>query len=472
MSIKSSSAITSELTAWQTGTLNTIIKNAPPVITPANENAVFTGLQVIVQDINDSAYNKADGIQITDVTGLTTALANKQPADSTILNAASIIDNLTTGASNRPLSANQGLVLSNLIAAIPAPNTASYLAFGSANQVSASTIVNHIADTSIHFHVNQIDHTQIQNIGINSHSQIDTHIANNAIHFTQSQIDHTQILNRGSNTHAQIDTHISNLSNPHVVTLTQASTAEGITEAKGTIPVSNGSQYLGVALGTTGQVLTVDTTQTAGVKWATPASNFVTNGASVGTAVTTFGGNNSNVLQFKGIKSLSAAITVAADSNLTDINLAFVPGNVDHQTLTNVGTNTHAQIDTHIANSSIHVPQNDSITSTNNLWSASKTQTVINAVQSTIPTVSTNLYNLDSRTQANYVTAGSTTSYTRIIPNSPTTYQTGFVATNSSPYGFASADHFNTFATVLLSLQNQVNLLSTTLGNKYTNVYP
>lgn len=72
------------------------------------------------------------------------------------------------------------------------------------------------------------DHTELSNIGTNTHAQIDSalstassHISDATIHYTQGNIDHTAILNRGTNTHAQIDSHISSTSNPHSVTKTQ-----------------------------------------------------------------------------------------------------------------------------------------------------------------------------------------------------------------------------------------------------------
>lgn len=50
-----------------------------------------------------------------------------------------------------------------------------------------------------------------------------------------------------------------------------------LTTAKGTIVAGTGDQAVtGVTVGTNGQVLTADSTQTAGVKWATPATGDVT----------------------------------------------------------------------------------------------------------------------------------------------------------------------------------------------------
>ena len=109
-----------------------------------------------------------------------------------------------------------------------------------------------------------IDHTQIQNIGTNTHPQIDTHIADGTIHFTEASIDHTAIQNIGTNTHAQIDTHIASTSNPHSVTIDQVTP----TTTKGDILVENGSNVVRLAVGTDDQVLTADSSTATGLTWA------------------------------------------------------------------------------------------------------------------------------------------------------------------------------------------------------------
>ncbi len=52
-------------------------------------------------------------------------------------------------------------------------------------------------------------------------ADFNTHTSDTTIHFTESSIDHTNIQNVGTNTHTQIDDHISATDNPHSVTKDQ-----------------------------------------------------------------------------------------------------------------------------------------------------------------------------------------------------------------------------------------------------------
>lgn len=98
-----------------------------------------------------------------------------------------------------------------------------------------------------------------------------------------AQIDHCGLSNIGSNTHAQVDSHIANTSNPHSVSKTQvglgnvtdeAQVVKSIGTGKGSIIGFSAASIPGQLLpGTDGHVLTLDSLQTLGIKWAAGGSS-------------------------------------------------------------------------------------------------------------------------------------------------------------------------------------------------------
>lgn len=348
MAIQNSTQLTAALNAYLSN-LSATIDNAAPVIYPNADRGVREEVAVVVQDLIDSHYNKSEGLTISDVVGLVTALAGKETKDTTILKQADVRNNLVSVDTNKPLSAAQGKVLKDLIDALPSANNDDYLDFGGANQVSATEIKTHINDATKHFLQTAIDHTVILNRGTNTHAQIDTHIGDSTKHFLQSEIDHTNLLNIGSNTHAQIDTHIANTSNPHSTTLNQVINAAGLSLTKGTIYVANGSAIVAVGVGINGQVIKADSSQSSGIVWSSDIgeANIL---ASVGSGQSLSVGKVGDELRIRSLSSTSGLLTIATVSN--EVQFTLNQNLIDHQSITGAGTNTHAQIDTHIANTS------------------------------------------------------------------------------------------------------------------------
>lgn len=349
MALKSASQINADLTSWLANELNTKVTNTSPILYPDVLNAVLTVLESSIKDITDSHYNKVDGISTSNVAGLVTALAGKETADATILKQANIVNNVTSTSIIQPLSANQGKVLKDLIDGIHAQNSDTILDEGNANEVTAAALRTHLDDATIHFTQSQIDHTAILNKGTNTHAQIDTHIADSTLHYAQSAIDHTNILNVGSNTHAQIDTHIAATNNPHSTTLNQALTASGLAVTKGNIYVANGTSPVALTVGSNGQVLKANSATASGLEWSSDLgeSNTITG---LGGQTDLVIGKSGSALQIRTLQSINNALTINNNANVTEFTI--VPSNISHTALADIGTNTHAQIDAHIANTS------------------------------------------------------------------------------------------------------------------------
>ena len=168
----------------------------------------------------------------------------------------------------------------------------------------------HIEDGQVHFTKGSISHTEIQDIGSNTHAQIDTHIDNSSLHFTEGSISHLNIQDVGTNTHAQIDSHIAD----------------------------NTIHYPKSSISHT-EIQDIGTNTHAEID------------AHISNASTHFTESSIDHTKIQNIGSNSHA---DIDAHISDTSIHFTKGSISHTEIQDIGSNTHAQIDAHIGNTSTH----------------------------------------------------------------------------------------------------------------------
>lgn len=154
----------------------------------------------------------------------------------------------------------------------------------------------------------------------------------------------------------EIDNHINDADNPHSVTASQVGLANVTNDAQlkradndwteiseESTPDSN--DYVIIEKTTTGakRKVLLGNLPTAGEGEANTASNQGVGGVGI---------YHSKVgidLQFKNINAGSTKITVIDDTDNKEIDIDVDPAEISHTAIADIGTNTHAQIDTHIA---------------------------------------------------------------------------------------------------------------------------
>jgi len=336
--------------------LNVHSENMTATISPSNyiepleDQAVRTQLNLIIDDLIISNFNVVDGIQIANITGLTSALSSKHPFDPTILNQSTLVDNLVTLDATRPLTANQGVVLKNLIDAIPSRNDATSLAESTPSEVTAIELRSHLDDTSMHFTIadGTVNTTSVWS---------STKILSELILKADASHTHSQLHTQGTDvtlalatpsevTAVDLREHLDSAVNPHTTTLTQVVEASSLPTTKGILYTSNGTSLIGFPVGIDGQVLKVNSLTASGLEFSSDIGEVNTI-ASLGTGESIAIGKVGTELRTRALNSLNSILTITTNGNQLDFDIE--PEQINHADLANIGANTHAQIDAHIA---------------------------------------------------------------------------------------------------------------------------
>jgi len=152
--------------------------------------------------------------------------------------------------------------------------------------------------------------------------------------------------------------------------------------AKGDIISGAGAATINVlSVGSNGQLLSADSTQAGGVKWITASGTGDMNTSTYDTDTNGIVDNSERVdsvthnyttpadgqvmtydnasASWVNESIAAAGIVPSADftTHTGDSTIHFIEGSIDHTIITNIGTNSHAAIDTHIASANIHYQQ-------------------------------------------------------------------------------------------------------------------
>lgn len=148
-----------------------------------------------------------------------------------------------------------------------------------------------------------------------------------------------------------VDSLLKSKDSSGVVTIYQPLTS------KGDLLSHDGSTQIRLPIGTDNLILSADSSEPSGLKWIVNTGGTgggETNTASnIGTAgVGVYKQKVAENLEFKKINAGSSKVTITDDTGNDEIDIDIVEGNIIHQNLSGAGTNTHAQIDSHISSTS------------------------------------------------------------------------------------------------------------------------
>jgi hypothetical protein len=200
------------------------------------------------------------------------------------------------------------------------------------------------------------DHTLLTNIGTNTHANIDTHIAaTSAVHGVTGSVVGTS--DSQALTNKTFDADLNTISNIDNADIKAAAAIDRTKLANGTanrIIVNNGTGVMTDAAAITASRALVS--DASGIPTASSVTSTTLEFLDATSSVQTQLNGKANTAHVHALSDLTqSAATSGQVPSWNGANWVPVtpsPGVTDHTLLTNIGTNTHAQIDTFIANTS------------------------------------------------------------------------------------------------------------------------
>lgn len=197
-------------------------------------------------------------------------------------------------------------------------------------------------DKNVEFTINEgnIVHQNISGSGTNTHAQIDSHIGDSTIHYTQSNITTVGVVANGT---WSADTIAINKGGTGATTKITAFNALSPITTKADIITRNGTNNIRLAVGSNGQVLTADSAEISGLKWANVAAGgntiYSSDDSLAGSRTVTMGANtltfDGNTTIVKGLNEANTDFSFKAQDSLgvdifqvrNDNRIVYIDGN-------------------------------------------------------------------------------------------------------------------------------------------------